>query len=117
MAEQMVERSAIQEAKVKAVMVDTRDNSCVVVLRDRHSSKATPFRIGQAEAMSIALELQRHSFPRPLPHELMERLPAALGGTVGQVVISNLEKGIYYATLHVRTVHGKPKETDVRPTW
>ena len=106
----------MKEAEVKALLVDPMNNSPVILLKDRNSTKAMPIWIGEAEAMSIALELQGQSFPRPLSHDLMKRLHEALGGTLERVVISNLKEGTFYATLYVRTPTGELKEIDARPS-
>jgi len=106
----------MKEAEVKALLVDPLNNSPVILLKDRNSSKAMPIWIGEAEAMSIALELQGQTFPRPLSHDLMRRLLEALGGKLERVVISGLKEGIFYATLHVRTSTGEVKEIDARPS-
>ncbi|MCD6129084.1 bifunctional nuclease family protein [Candidatus Bipolaricaulota bacterium] len=106
----------MKEAEVKALLVDPINNSPVILLKDRNSSKAMPIWIGEAEAMSIALELQGQTFPRPLSHDLMKRLLEALGGTLERVVISGLKEGTFYATLYVRTSTGEVKEIDARPS-
>ncbi len=106
----------MKEAEVKALLVDPMNNAPVILLKDRNSSKAMPIWIGEAEAMSIALELQGQAFPRPLSHDLMKRLLEALGGTLEKVVISSIQEGTFYATLYVRTASGEVKEIDARPS-
>jgi hypothetical protein len=106
----------MKETEVKALLIDPTSNSPVILLKDRNSSKAMPIWIGEAEAMSIALELQGYSFPRPLSHDLMKQLIEVLGGTLERVVISNLKESTYYATLYVRTPDNAVKEIDARPS-
>ncbi len=106
----------MKEAEVKALLVDPMNNSPVILLKDRHSSRAMPIWIGEAEAMSIALELQGHAFPRPLAHDLMKRLLESLGGGIEQVTITEMKEGTFYARLHVRTRDGEIKEIDARPS-
>ncbi len=106
----------MKEAEVKALLVDPMNNSPVILLKDRNSSKAMPIWIGEAEAMSIALELQGHAFPRPLAHDLMKRLLESLGGQLEQVAITEVKEGTYYATLNIRTSAGDLKEIDARPS-
>jgi len=106
----------MKEAEVKALLVDPMNNAPVMLLKDRHSTKAMPIWIGEAEAMSIALELQGHKFPRPLSHDLMKELLDAMGGKLERVVISSLKEGTFYATLYVRTAAGQLKEIDARPS-
>ncbi len=106
----------MKEAEVKALLVDPMNNSPVILLKDRNSSKAMPIWIGEAEAMSIALELQGHTFPRPLAHDLMKHLLETLGGALEQVAITEVKEGTYYATLHIRVSNGEIKELDARPS-
>ncbi|MCK4246280.1 bifunctional nuclease family protein, partial [Candidatus Bipolaricaulota bacterium] len=56
----------MREAEIKALLVDPVNNAPVILLKDKHSTKAMPIWIGETEAMSIALELQNQYFPRPL---------------------------------------------------
>ncbi|MGC9529042.1 MAG: bifunctional nuclease family protein [Candidatus Bipolaricaulaceae bacterium] len=106
----------MKEAHLKALLVDPENNSLVMLLEDVSSSKAMPILIGKAEAMSIAIELQGQTFPRPLTHDLMKRLLETLGGTLERVVISNVEEGTFYATLYVRTQDEQVVELDARPS-
>ncbi|MGC9529117.1 MAG: bifunctional nuclease family protein [Candidatus Bipolaricaulaceae bacterium] len=106
----------MREAEVKALLMDPMNNSPVILLKDRNSTKAMPIWIGEAEAMSIALELQKQPFPRPLSHDLMKRLLEALGGNLERVVITGLREGMFYATLYIRCASGDLREVDARPS-
>jgi hypothetical protein len=106
----------MREAEIKALLVDPSNNAPVILLKDRHSSKAMPIWIGEAEAMSIALGLQRGSFPRPLSHDLMKAIIDGLEGSVEKIVISGLKEGTYYATIFLRSPGGKVAEVDARPS-
>jgi bifunctional DNase/RNase len=106
----------MKEAEVKALLVDPMNNAPVMLLKDRNSTKAMPIWIGEAEAMSIALELQGQKFPRPLSHDLMRDILEAMGGKLERVVISSLKEGTFYATLYIRTPAGQLKEIDARPS-
>lgn len=112
----MAKGSVLREVEVQALLIDSRDNVHVMLLKDRHSSKAMPICIGEAEAASIALELQGRSFPRPLPQDLMKQLLSALGGALERVVISDIKEETYCATLHLNTPSGEVKELDARPS-
>ncbi|MBC7092654.1 bifunctional nuclease family protein [Candidatus Bipolaricaulota bacterium] len=106
----------MREAEVRALLLDPTTKTPVLLLKDRNSSKAMPIWIGEPEAMSIALELQGHAFPRPLSHDLMKRLLEALGGALERVVISSVKESTYYATLVVRDGGGELREIDARPS-
>ncbi|MCS7216213.1 MAG: bifunctional nuclease family protein [Candidatus Bipolaricaulota bacterium] len=106
----------MREAEVRALLVDPATRSPVLLLKDRNSTKAMPIWIAEPEAMSIALELQGQRFPRPLPHDLMKELLAALGASLEQVVITQIKDGVFYAKLVIRDAQGAVKELDSRPS-
>lgn len=106
----------MREAEVRALLMDPATKSPVVLLKDRNSTKAMPIWIAEPEAISIALELQGQRFPRPLPHDLMKELLAALGATLLQVVITQIKDGVFYAKLVLEDAQGAVKELDSRPS-
>jgi len=106
----------MREAEVRALLMDPATKSPVILLKDRNSTKAMPIWIAEPEAISIALELQGQRFPRPLPHDLMKELLAALGATLLQVVITQIKDGVFYAKLVLRDAQGEVKELDSRPS-
>lgn len=106
----------MREAEIKALLVDPFNNAPVILLKDRHSSKAMPIWIGESEAMSIAIGLQEGRFPRPLSHDLMKEIIDDLEGSIEKVVISGLKEGTYYATIFLRSSSGRTLEVDARPS-
>ncbi len=58
-----------------------------------------PIWIGQSEAAAIALEQQGVEPPRPLTHDLIRDLIAALGHSLKEVRIVDLQEGTFYADL------------------
>ncbi|TSA51765.1 bifunctional nuclease family protein [archaeon] len=106
----------MREAEIKALLVDPVNNAPVILLKDKHSTKAMPIWIGETEAMSIALELQNQYFPRPLSHDLMKEIINHLSGKVEKVAITALKEGTYYATIFLREKKGKVIELDARPS-
>ena len=81
----------MREAEVRALLLDPTTKTPVLLLKDRHSTKAMPIWIGEQEAMSIAIELQGHTFPRPLSHDLMKELLNTLGGNLERAVITSVK--------------------------
>ena len=106
----------MREAEIKALLIDPVNNAPVILLKDRHSSKAIPIWIGESEAMSIAFGLQSNKFPRPLSHDLMKEIIDDLAGKVEKIVISKLEGGTYYASIFLQNESGKTVEIDARPS-
>lgn len=106
----------MREAEVRALLLDPTTKTPVLLLKDRHSTKAMPIWIGEQEAMSIAIELQGHTFPRPLSHDLMKELLNTLGGNLERAVITAVKDNTYYASLVVRDAAGATRDIDARPS-
>ena len=87
----------------------------VVVLRDGRGVKLLPIWIGAAEARSIQMELEKAQPPRPLSHDLLLSLIAALRGHITRIVINDLLDATFYATIDVETPAGT-KHLDARPS-
>lgn len=106
----------MREAEVRALVLDPTTKTPVLLLKDRNSTKAMPIWIGEQEAMSIAIELQGHTFPRPLSHDLMKELLSTLGGNLERAVITSVKESTYYASLVVRDAAGARRDIDARPS-
>lgn len=106
----------MREAEVRALLLDPTTKSPVLLLKDRHSTKAMPIWIGDQEAMSIAIELQGQRFPRPLSHDLMKEIMSMLGGHLERAVITSVKESTYYASLIVRDATGATRDIDARPS-
>jgi uncharacterized protein len=99
------------EMHLAAVRVELPTNNPVVLLQEVEGARRTlPIFIGAPEATAIAFALQGVEPPRPLTHDLMCNVLAALGATLERVVVTELRmgedgrSGTYYAELHLR--HG-----------
>jgi len=106
----------MREVVIKALLVDPSNNSPVVLLKDRLSSKALPIWIGDAEAISIAFGLQNDEFPRPLTHVLMTSIIEDLSAQVQKVVIKSVKDGTYFASIYLEDASGRLLEFDARPS-
>jgi hypothetical protein len=87
----------------------------VVILKERETSRYLPIWIGAAEADAIAVKLQGTSVPRPLTHDLMQSVIDALGGKVNSIVVSDLQKDVFFAKI-VLNRDGEQVEIDSRPS-
>ena len=72
-----------------------------LILREVEGNRRLPIIIGQAEAQSIALEMEGIKPPRPLTHDLMKHIIAAFGAELTDVVIDDLRDGTFYAKLNI----------------
>lgn len=88
------------EARVEGVM--DYQGSKAVILKDPASGIMLPIWIGDTEAFSIGLRLERQQFQRPLTHDLMDRLMRELGGELVRVQVDDLRNKIFLGTITVR---------------
>jgi bifunctional DNase/RNase len=74
-----------------------------------------PIWVGSQEAASISIAVSGQEPPRPLSHDLMQRLLGAVGATVDRVDVTRIEEGTFYAELSITTPTG-PLTIDCRPS-
>jgi len=71
----------------------------VLILGDKLSQRRLPVVIGNAEAESIAMGIEKHRNGRPLTHDLFLRFAKEFGIEIMEVVINRFRDGVYYAML------------------
>ena len=105
---------AMREVEVVGVRVEMPTNQPLVLLRELEGDRYLPIWIGAVEASAIAFAQQGTETPRPLTHELMQRLVAALGDELREVRIDDVDDGVFYATLPsspAPTVEARPSDS------
>jgi bifunctional DNase/RNase len=85
--------------RVVGVRVELPANSPILLLRETDGDRYLPIWIGNAEATAIAIEQQGVRPARPLTHDLLKEVIAALGRELTQVRITDLQEGTYFAEL------------------
>ena len=83
------------------VRVEMPTNQPIVLLRERDGGRYLPIWIGAAEAAAITYAQQGVVPPRPLTHDLMRDMLAALGHDLTEVRITALKDSVFYAALIV----------------
>jgi bifunctional DNase/RNase len=101
---------------VKALIMDPVSNMPVVILEQPEQEAYLPIWIGVCEANSIALELEGVSTPRPMTHDLVKSLVAAMGYTVDHILIHSLSSGVFLASIHLIGRGGAVCDVDSRPS-
>ena len=89
----------MSEMRVIGIRVNEPQNSPVLLLRESDGDRYLPIWIGQTEANAIVLEQQGVEPERPLTHDLIKNLIEALGHTLKEVRIVDLQNGTFYADL------------------
>jgi bifunctional DNase/RNase len=77
----------------------TQSNSYAVVLGEVNGLRRLPIVIGGFEAQAIAVALERMKPTRPLTHDLMKNFMMAFNVELHEVIISDLQEGIFYSKL------------------
>ncbi|MGV0991859.1 MAG: bifunctional nuclease family protein [Mycobacterium sp.] len=87
------------EVRVVGIRVEQPANQPVLLLRESHGDRYLPIWIGQTEANAIILEQQGVEPVRPLTHDLFRDVIGALGHSLKEVRIVDLQEGTFYADL------------------
>lgn len=77
----------------------TQTHSYAVVLGEVNGLRRLPIVIGGFEAQAIAVALERMQPSRPLTHDLMKNFMMAFNVDLHEVVICDLQEGIFYSKL------------------
>jgi len=77
----------------------TQTHSYAVVLGEVNGTRRLPIVIGGFEAQAIAVALERMSPSRPLTHDLMKNFMLAFNVELHEVVINDLQEGIFFSKL------------------
>jgi bifunctional DNase/RNase len=104
--------------RVLGLVVDARMQPVVLLTPldgDERPRTLVPIWIGSQEAASISIAVNGEDAPRPLAHDLMERLLHAVGATLDRVDITRIEEGTFYAELSLTTSSGRIR-IDCRPS-
>ncbi|MBN8838174.1 MAG: bifunctional nuclease family protein [Sphingobacteriia bacterium] len=77
----------------------TQTHSYAVVLGEVNGLRRLPIVIGGFEAQAIAVALERMQPSRPLTHDLMKNFMNAFNVELQEIVINDLQEGIFYSKL------------------
>jgi bifunctional DNase/RNase len=83
----------------------TQTHSYAVVLGEVNGSRRLPIVIGGFEAQAIAVALEKMNPSRPLTHDLMKNFLIAFGIDLHEVIINDLQEGVFYSKLVCSNEH------------
>jgi uncharacterized protein len=104
------------ELELVGVRVELPHNQPIVLLKETGGERFLPIWIGAVEATSIAFALQGVETARPMTHDLMTNLLAALTVSATRIVVTELRDGTFYAEIHLAgptgetTVSSRPSD-------
>ncbi|HFE63664.1 MAG TPA: hypothetical protein ENK14_04510 [Caldithrix sp.] len=102
------------EVKINGLFL-TQSQASGVILKELHGDRTLPIIIGEYEAQSIALGLEKIKPPRPITHDLTLRLLETLGAKIERIVVTELKNNTYFAVIYLRR-KVKVYEVDSRPS-
>ncbi len=104
------------QVELTKIIIDEKRQDQIIVLKEKKGERQFPIVIGLLEASSIKLKLSGVKIPRPMTHDLLANVIAALDVTVERVVIDKLVDNTFHAKLILKTSDGKTKKVDARPS-
>lgn len=85
-----------------------------LVLVNAEEQVLLPLGIGLTEALTIHGRLEKRQFHRPMTHDLLDHIVAALGGTIVRVQIDDLKDDVFVGTVFIRvTADGRAQDAKV----
>jgi uncharacterized protein len=103
------------ETIVDSIRVSLVTQHRVVILKEVDGDRHLPIWIGPFEAEAIAMELQGVTAARPLPYDLIKTMISDMGGTVQEILVTDLAQDVFYARI-VIDQNGRRVEIDSRPS-
>jgi hypothetical protein len=111
------------EMELSRVLITEYGPGQLIYLRERGGQERTfPIVIGTMEALAIDRRLNNKPTPRPMTHDLLAGVIAAMGGKLERILIHDLrlseqpeESSVFIATIYIRQ-GGKLVEVDSRPS-
>ncbi len=103
------------EMEVRDVMTVHDGDTHAVILSPKGEDTIVPIFIGPSEALAISLRLRRETPPRPLTHDLLEKVIRALGAKVTKIHIDDLRDSVYLGKVFL-AYGDKAVELDARPS-
>ena len=83
----------------------TQTHSYAVVLGEVNGLRRLPIVIGGFEAQAIAVALEKMHPSRPLTHDLMKNFMSAFNIELQEIIICDLQEGIFYSKLVCASEH------------
>lgn len=102
------------EVKINGLFL-TQSKASGVILKELDGDKTLPIIIGEYEAQSIALGLEKIEPPRPITHDLLINILDSMDASIERIVISDLRNNTYYSTIQLKR-KSRTYEIDARPS-
>ena len=107
--------SGMVEMELARIIINESSDQQFIFLREKGGQRQFPIVISIMEAMAIDRFVKEQETPRPLTHELMNKVIGGLGAHISRVEVTELKNGTFYANL-VLQQDGSEVEVDARPS-
>lgn len=77
----------------------TQNNAYALILREVNGTRKLPIIIGGFEAQSIAIQIEKIKYSRPLTHDLFKNFADTFSIQITEVIIYKLEEGVFYSQM------------------
>jgi len=104
----------VREVEVVGVRVEMPSSQPLVLLRDVVAGRLLPIWVAPVEASAIAFGQQGVASPRPLTHDLLKDVIAALSDSLTEVRVTKIVDDTFYADLVFasgKTVSARPSDS------
>jgi bifunctional DNase/RNase len=108
-------KNNLAEVIVSGLALDVKNNSPVVILKEKEGERILPIWIGVFEANAIAMALAGVQFKRPLTYDLLHNILLGLEAKVDKIVVSDLKENTYFAKVFIQS-NESVIEIDARPS-
>ncbi len=109
------DKNHLIQAKVHRLIIDPESQQPVVILSDALEERGLFIWISHFEANAIHSEMNGIDHFRPLTHDLLERVIKKANLRIERVIVTHIQKGVYYATLVIKE-GSSVIEIDARPS-
>ncbi len=107
--------SGMVEMELARIIINDSSDQQFIFLREKGGQRQFPIVISIMEAMAIDRFVKEQETPRPLTHELMNKVIGGLGAHISRVEVTELKNGTFYANLVLQR-DGSEVEVDARPS-
>ena len=103
------------EVELSRIIINETSDQQIIVLKERNGKRSFPIVIGIVEIFAIDRRLKGIKPPRPMTHDLMDKVIKELKGKIEKIVINDLSSHTFYAKITLSS-NGKTIEIDSRPS-
>ncbi|MCZ6574148.1 MAG: bifunctional nuclease family protein [Planctomycetota bacterium] len=107
--------SGMVEMELARIIINESSDQQFIFLREKGGQRQFPIVISMMEALAIDRFVKEQETPRPLTHELMNKVIGSLGANISRVEVTELKNGTFYANLVLQR-DGSEIEVDARPS-